>query len=164
MVKDIKLATKLLVGFLAVGILPFAIIGIASLNKASSALSNQAFNQLEGVREIKKAQIESFFNERRGDMGVLVETVGTLRHEAFLKLEAVQTIKKKQIEGYFGERLGDISVLSGNGAVVEAVIAFEEAFVADGNKVGGDQWKAVEKNTPDGSSSTTTSTATMICS
>ncbi len=103
--KDMKLGTKLLVSFLAVGVIPFAIIGVTSLNKASTALSSQAFNQLGGVREIKKAQIEQFFGERQGDMGVLMETVGTLRTEAFAKLEAVQQIKKDQIENYLNKAL-----------------------------------------------------------
>ena len=144
MFKNMKLGTKLLLTFLAVGLVPFGIIGGIALYKASGALSNQAFNQLEAVREIKKAQIEKFFAERKGDMGVLVETVGTLRKEAFDKLQAVQTIKKNQIEGYFAERLGDIAVLSGNDTVIAATEAFEKAFLAEGRKVGGTQWKAAE--------------------
>ena len=68
-------------------------------------------NQLISVRDIKKAQIENFFHERQGDMGVLVETVGTLREEAFRKLDAVQKIKSNQIEQYFEERQGDMGVL-----------------------------------------------------
>lgn len=55
-----KLGTKLLVSFLAVGILPFAIIALISLNKSSKALSQQAFHNLEAVHAIKKSQIESF--------------------------------------------------------------------------------------------------------
>ena len=87
MFKNMKLGTKLILAFLAVGVIPFAVIGITSLVKSSDALSKQAYGSLEAVRGIKKTQIESFFNERQGDMGVLVETVGTLRKEAFDKLE-----------------------------------------------------------------------------
>jgi len=144
MFKDMKLGTKLLVAFLCVGVLPFAVIGIISLTKSSDALSTQAYGQLEGVRGIKKAQIENFFNERQGDMGVLVETVGTLRKEAFEKLDAISQIKKSQIESYFGERLGDVSVLSGNDTVIAALEAFERAFEADGDTTGGRQWESVE--------------------
>ena len=57
---------------------------------ASDSLSQQAFNQLTGVRAIKKAQIEAFFEERRGDMGVLVDIVETIREEAISKLVAVE--------------------------------------------------------------------------
>jgi len=142
--KNISLKAKLLIFFLAVGVLPFAVGGGMSLYKSSNALSDLAYGQLEGMRGVKKAQIENFFAERQGDVGVLVETVGTIRREAFAKLEAVQTIKKNQIESYFGERLGDVSVLSTNATVDTALEAFEQAFETDGNRTGGQSWKAVE--------------------
>ncbi len=65
----------------------------------------KSFDQLKNVREIKKAQIETFFSEREGDMGVLIEMVGTLRSEAMAKLEAIREIKKTQIESFFAERV-----------------------------------------------------------
>ena len=139
-----KLSTKLLVAFLAVGVIPAAVIGLLALNKSSTALEEQSYNQLVGMRDVKRAQIEQFFAERKGDMGVLMETVGTLRNESFAKLEAIQTIKKNQIEGYFSERLGDVSVLSTNETVAATLVAFEEAFGAEGDKIGGEQWTAVE--------------------
>ena len=74
--KNMSLRVKLLVAFLAVGLIPFGVIAAVSYVKSSGALSQQAFGQLEGVRGIKKNQIENLFNERRGDMGVLVEMVG----------------------------------------------------------------------------------------
>ena len=86
--KKMKLSTKLLVSFLAVGVLPACVIGLLALNKSSNALEEQSYNGLIGMRDVKKAQIESFFAERQGDMGVLVETVNTLREESFAKLEA----------------------------------------------------------------------------
>ena len=88
--KNLKIGPKLITAFLAIGIVPFAIIGLVALDRASDALSRQAFNQLEGVRGIKKAQIETFFAERKGDMGVLMETVDTLRTEAISKLTAIR--------------------------------------------------------------------------
>ena len=110
MFKDMKLGTKLLVSFLAVGVVPLAFVGVISLTKSSNALSQASFNQLNSVREIKKVQIEKFFAERQGDMGVLVETVGTLRKEAFDKLEAIQMSKKSQIESYFTNAFSQMGV------------------------------------------------------
>lgn len=66
-----KLSTKLVVSFLLVGILPFASIAVLALQKASSSLSDQAFNQLLAIQSIKKHQIESYFSERLGDISVL---------------------------------------------------------------------------------------------
>jgi len=71
MFKNMKLGTKLLVSFLGVGVIPFSIIAIVALLNSSKALSDQAFNQLNAVQAIKKAQIESFFQERLGDVSVL---------------------------------------------------------------------------------------------
>ena len=55
--KHMKLGTKLLVAFLAVGVIPFSAIGITSLIKASNSLKTQAFAQLESMREVKKNQV-----------------------------------------------------------------------------------------------------------
>ena len=63
MFKNMKLRTKLLSYFLLVGIIPFAVISIISLKNSSSALEKQTYNNLKAVREIKKSQIEKFFNE-----------------------------------------------------------------------------------------------------
>ena len=143
--KNMSLRVKLLVAFLAVGLIPFGVIAAVSYVKSSGALSQQAFGQLEGVRGIKKNQIENFFKERRGDMGVLVEMVATLQQEAFKKLDAIQQIKRAQIEGYFQERMGDISVLSKNDLVSEALNEFDAAYEAEGKKIGGSFWKSVEE-------------------
>ncbi len=142
--QKMKLATKLMMSFLAVGLIPAAVIGILSLRKSSSSMEELSYNQLVGMRDVKKGQIEQFFAEREGDMNVLVEIVGTLRQEAFRKLDAVQKIKKQQIEGYFAERIGDANVLAANDGVATALAAFKQAFEAEGDKTGGEQWTAVE--------------------
>jgi len=146
------LGKKLMILFLLVGVIPFAVTAIVALWKSSGALEKQSYNQLTCVREIKKKQIETFFGERKGDMGVLTETVNTLRTEAINKLVAVREIKKSRVEGYFAERLGDASVLSGNDGIAVATEAFGKAFVAQGNRVDGTpktkgekSWQQVEK-------------------
>ncbi len=98
MFNNLTLRTKLLIAFLAVGIIPFSVIGISSLMKSSSALQTQAFNQLEGVRGIKKNQIEQFFAERQGDMGVLVDMVNNVQENASQQLLGIQANKKSAIK------------------------------------------------------------------
>ena len=61
---NLRVRPKLIAAFLLVGILPFAIIGVISLVQTNAALKTASFNQLDGVRGIKKAQIEKFFEER----------------------------------------------------------------------------------------------------
>ncbi|WP_321491761.1 methyl-accepting chemotaxis protein [uncultured Desulfobacter sp.] len=69
--KNIKIGVKLICSFLAVGILPLGCLGLVSLNLSTKALERTAFNQLEAVREIKKFQLESYFQERLDDIKVL---------------------------------------------------------------------------------------------
>jgi methyl-accepting chemotaxis protein len=140
-----KLRTKLLVAFLCVGVIPFAVIGIISLVKSSSALSDQAYGQLEGMRGVKKAQIETFFAERQGDMGVLVETVGTLRQEAFTKLEAIQEIKKAQLTEYFETMKAQLRVLKDDNYVLQALMEFDRAFEDGGDRTDTAEWNSVAK-------------------
>ena len=128
MFKKMSLGMKLLVTFLIAGLIPFAILGVVSLTKASDALSKQSFNQLEMARAIKKAQIEQFFAERQGDMQVLTDIVDTLQTEAFNKLAAVRQIKKTQIESYFTERLGLMTDVQKNLRFTGGILAFGEAF------------------------------------
>ena len=70
MFKNMKLGTKLLVAFLAVGVIPFAVVGVVSMLKASTALESQAYNQLVAMREVKKAQVNDYFNNAFLQMGV----------------------------------------------------------------------------------------------
>jgi len=85
---------KLIALFLLVGLIPLALAGGQSARLATEALTARSFGQLRSVRDIKKAQIQQFFAERRGDMGVLVETAEAFREAAFEKLETVQELKK----------------------------------------------------------------------
>ncbi len=81
--KDVKMKPKLIGLFMVVGIIPLAMVGFWSSTQSTKSLTAQAFNQLLAIREIKKSQIEKYFAEREGDMGVLLETVDTLRKETF---------------------------------------------------------------------------------
>ncbi|MDM8541907.1 methyl-accepting chemotaxis protein [Desulfococcaceae bacterium HSG9] len=142
--KNLKIGPKLIIFFLLVGLVPAGVIGWRALTTSTESLQTQFFGQLEGFREIKKKQIETYFDERKGDMAVLVEIVSTLRAEAIAKLEAVQVIKKGQIENYFSERLGDATVLASNDTVAAAVTDMETAYMSEGEKVGGPAWKALK--------------------
>ena len=109
-----KLRTKLLLAFLSVGVIPFAVIGITAMFKAGNAIETQAFRQLESMREVKQAQMENLLSGLEGDMNVLTETVNTLRREAFAKLKSVGYIQKSQVEQYFRRARKDISILAGS--------------------------------------------------
>jgi len=71
MFKNLKINTKLIAIFLLIGLIPLAVVGIVSLSKSKAALQQQAFNQLISHRDVKKGQIEDYFQERLEDVSVL---------------------------------------------------------------------------------------------
>ena len=119
---------KLIALFLLVGLIPLTIIGWWASSSAKSALMKTSYGQLEGMRDVKKAQIEKFFDERNGDIQVLSETVSTLRKTAFDKLEAVREIKRSAIERYFHNIEGQIVTFSEDPAIVSAMKSLKERF------------------------------------
>ncbi len=144
--KNMKIRTKLLVAALAIGFIPVTIIGSFALLKSRQALSNQAFSQLESVREIKKAQLDAFFAERENDMHVLLDMVANLKQNASQKLQAVQNYQKAQLEWYFQERLNNLRILSKNHSIAQAIAKMDDAFHAENHniKVEGDSWQSIE--------------------
>jgi methyl-accepting chemotaxis protein len=143
--KNIRMKPKLISLFLLVGIVPLVIVGWWAGRLATDSLMEKSFGQLESVRAIKKAQVEKFFGERKGDMGVLIEIVSTLRQEAFAKLEAIQELKKKQLNDYIMLLKAQLSVLKGDPYAMQALNDFDTAFKTDGDKIGGPQWNTLVK-------------------
>ena len=123
-----RLQSKLLVYFLGVGIIPFVFIGVMAEIEMRNALESQANGQLEGLREIKKLQIEKFFKERRGDMGVIMETVATLRHDAISKMEAVRQIKAHEIKMHFENKLAELEDVKRNLRFTSGITEMEDVF------------------------------------
>ena len=138
--KDVKLKPKLIGLFLVTGLIPLAGVAILAAVLASNALTKQSENQLIALRDVKKGTIETYFGERQGDIGVLNETVGTLRREAFAKLEAIQEIKKAQLNDYVEAMKNQLRVLKDDPYVREALSGFDSAFEAAGDSVNSSRW------------------------
>jgi len=68
--KDIKISRKLIIVFLAIGIAAIAALGLISYNQSKNALIASNEGQLKAVRDIKKNQINNFFEERLADIKV----------------------------------------------------------------------------------------------
>lgn len=81
---DIKMKPKLLTLFLMVGLVPLLVIGWWSSQHAADALMQSSFNQLEGIRSIKKHQIDEYFIERMYAIEILSKSADT--HLMFEKL------------------------------------------------------------------------------
>ncbi|MFZ0448579.1 MAG: methyl-accepting chemotaxis protein [Desulfatiglandaceae bacterium] len=128
MFKNMKLSVKLLIAFLAVGIVPFAVMGTVSMIKGNQGLEKAAFEELNAVQMNKKARIREYFRERKANMAALLKTVAALKQAAFEKLGTVQDIKKAQLETFFRDKLGEVSVFSKMKTVQDAVYRFGTVF------------------------------------
>ncbi len=71
MFKGLSLKSKLLTVFILIGLVPFTIVAIISLNQSRNEISVQIEDKLMAIQEIKSNQIRNFFNERFGDIRVL---------------------------------------------------------------------------------------------
>lgn len=69
----ITLNAKIITLFVIAGLLPFIITGVLSYQIAKKSLHDQSFNQLVSVRDIKKKQIEEYFEKIRLDISALSE-------------------------------------------------------------------------------------------
>ena len=134
-----KLSTKLVASFVACGLIPLGVVAFMSYSTANSGmatitqrggqgLEDGAYHQLVALRDVKKAQIEKYFTERKGDMGVLVETVGTLRHEAFNKLRANAEVKRAAVKRYFQCINDQILTFSEDQMIVDAMRELRQVF------------------------------------
>ena len=149
-----KLGTKLVACFLGCGLVPLLVVAYVSYSTAddgmgtirdrgSAALEKNAYDQLTALRDVKKKQIESFFDERQADMGVLAETVGTLRAEAFAKLESIQKVKKSFIENYLNGMKQQLRVVKDDPYTAQALLELEKAFEEGGGRIDTPQWKTL---------------------
>ncbi|HEA69733.1 MAG TPA: PAS domain S-box protein, partial [Desulfobacterales bacterium] len=68
-----RLGVRLLIAFLAVGLVPFMIIGTLSLYEANRTLSQQSLNQLVSLREVKKFAVKRYFNNIKTQLLVFSE-------------------------------------------------------------------------------------------
>ncbi|EIC23552.1 methyl-accepting chemotaxis protein [Thiorhodovibrio frisius] len=134
-VRRLPLRYRLLLSFLLVGILPATVVTVITTWNAAGALEDGAFSRLESIRGIKQAQIERYFEERKGDMGVLVDLIGTLRSEAFHRLTAVREIKRAAVERYLTDVLNQSRTFASDGMIVEAMQGFTGAFAEQGEAV-----------------------------
>jgi methyl-accepting chemotaxis protein len=139
------IGNRLLVAALAIGFIPAVMIGSIALLNGRYALSNQAFEHLKSVREIKKTQLENFFADKQRELKFLINTIATFKQNALQKLQSVQENKQAQLEWYFQERLGDIKVLSKMDSISQALEQFDGAFKAEGYQPEGLSWQSIEE-------------------
>jgi methyl-accepting chemotaxis protein len=93
-INDIKMKPKLIALFLLAGLIPLLIVGWWSIQKAGDALIQSSFNQLEGIRGVKKHQIEEFFKARMHAVEILSKSADThLMYDELVKYHIENNIQ-----------------------------------------------------------------------
>ncbi len=70
MIRDLSIKILLVCSFLVSGLLPTMVVSLIGFATTKAELNQQAFRQLESVRNIKKEQITNFFSERINNISV----------------------------------------------------------------------------------------------
>ncbi|MCB1821561.1 MAG: HAMP domain-containing protein, partial [Candidatus Competibacteraceae bacterium] len=125
--KDLKLGAKLSAAFLLISIIPAIIVGLIALYEASNSLSQQAFQQLESVRELKKKQIETIFEDVKTDLNVLVNAQQLFRIYAFKHLDRIEKEAKVQAEQTLQRQFDMVSAMAHSAEIADALTAFIRA-------------------------------------
>jgi methyl-accepting chemotaxis protein len=136
---------KLVVIMLAVGLLPFLASALIDQFQAANALEERARDQLDGIRELKKAQVIGYLQEAHDDMEMLAEVVKNLRDDAIEKVQALESVKKQALERYFKKRFSDVTLMAQNLSTINAMQEFSEAFREEGGRVGGSLWNGYKE-------------------
>ncbi len=109
---NIRLKPKLLALFLTIGIIPLSLLGWWSSESARHALNKQVSAQLEAVRDIKKAQITRYFQERVGDVQALAKVYSKAVEQAFDNLSAIHALKKQALSDYLQQHQANTQILA----------------------------------------------------
>ena len=78
-----SLKTKLTLIFLLVGIIPALIITTISTLQSKSRVEYNISQSLEAINQIKKTQIENYFNQKRADIELLALIVPQLEEDNY---------------------------------------------------------------------------------
>ena len=113
--RDMNLKPKLIMLFVLVGIIPLALVGFWSTRLSTNALMESSYGQLNAMREVKSTQITNYFNERQGDLQVLLNTVASLEQAAFKELEGINHNQGREVTRYLTENnVGPADIVAGS--------------------------------------------------
>ena len=130
MKRKMKLGTKIVVAFVAIGLSPLLLLGGASLYIEYNSSLEAANALLEETRDTKKADVEEYFASREGQMGRLAETISMFRLEAIRKMEALRESKARTIGEHFNAIEAEIATFASGRTIVDAMNELSGAYSA----------------------------------
>ncbi len=73
-IKNWRLKSKFIAALLAVGIIPYAILGGISQWMTIDGLTRQTFEKFMAIRDLKKHEMAQFYLDRENDVAILANT------------------------------------------------------------------------------------------
>lgn len=110
------------------GVMPAVVVSIISTINSSNDVTNKVYNQLTAINQIKRQAIINYFDERKGDIGVLVDIADTMQEQTFSKLTSINELKKAQIEDYFSNNLIQLNMLANDNKLHTAIKVLTSDF------------------------------------
>jgi methyl-accepting chemotaxis protein len=126
--KNLKLKVKFTLLFVLIGLIPAIVILIISKSNSSSDVTHKVYSQLTAINQIKKQAIITYFEEREGDMGVLINIADTLKTAAFDKLTGINTLKKSQLLDYIENNNNQLNILATTPSIHNSIISLNKSF------------------------------------
>ena len=126
--RDLSLRYKLMIFFLIVGLLPFAVSGWISVQQSTIALEETEFGNLQALAVGRKNVISNFFQEMKSDMELLTVTAANFQANAQAQLTSLGEMKTNELEAYFASRLNLMLDVQENLRFTGGLPLFTEAF------------------------------------
>lgn len=101
MLKNLKIAKKLLISFLLVSIIPIIVFAIIVSVYIFGVMSNNAEEQLKSVRDNKENQIVQYFTDKNSEIKLLGRDVEILIDAGYNNIHTIHALKKNAVEEYF---------------------------------------------------------------
>ncbi len=123
-----SLKVKFVAIFIVLGLFPAAIVSLISTMNSQVDVTGKVYNELTAINQIKKQSIEHYFDERKSDMGVLIDIADTMQQQAFMKLSAVNKLKKSQLKDYFKNNNIQLEILANEPNTHQAIAELVNNF------------------------------------
>jgi methyl-accepting chemotaxis protein len=127
-IQNLNLKVKFTLLFIFIGLLPSIIIATISTSNSSNDVTIKVYNQLTAINQIKKQAIITYFKERQGDMGVLVNIADTLKTRSFEQLTGVNTLKKSQVLDYISHNNNQLKILAATPSLQKSLLNLDKSF------------------------------------
>lgn len=128
LINRLKLSQLIIGALLFVGLVPILVLAWVLTSLSEQALETSAYNQLSAARAIKSKQVESYFDEREGDLNVLSNTALSFYQQSQQHLNAQSRVKADAIAKLFTQLNSELTLFAQSYDTTEALKAFNKSF------------------------------------